>query len=164
MEDYILEGVSDVGDVSHLLGTEPVPVVHLKVVPVRPFSTGTVAVVRIVLDGQIVLCCPLKVWETDHLAQKRELSDADIGNHVFEACLRPVQEGPSSEDAVSCNSCGTKQEGRTHGLFCIERVEGCGQRSKKKQTTSKYEATSRTSAKGIYPGLAKAGLTELIVS
>lgn len=111
---HILEGISHVGDVSHLLGAEPVAVVHLEVVPVRPFSAGTVAVVCVVLDGQVVLGCPLKVWETDHLAQLGKGSGSDVADHILEPRLRPAQKRSSSEDTVRCDSRSTKQKSGTH--------------------------------------------------
>lgn len=108
---YILQARLNVGDILQLPRNEPVTVVHLKVVAIRPLSTSTIAVIGVVPDGKVVLGCPIKVREADHLVQLRQSSDGDIADNVGEASVGGLEEGPSSVNARESSRCDGEELG-----------------------------------------------------
>jgi len=99
-KDGGVQAVGDVGDVDQLSGNEPVAVVDLKVVAVRPLSASTVAVVSVVLNGQVVLSRPVEVGKSNHVIDARESTSCDAAHDISQAGIRELQERTGSIDAL----------------------------------------------------------------
>lgn len=95
-EDFGGQSVLNVGDINHSSGLEAVTLEDLKVVSVRPLAGSTVAVVCVVLDGEVVLSSPLKVREADHLLELGELSGGKIADDDLETSVGLLEERTSS--------------------------------------------------------------------
>lgn len=87
-------GICDVRNVHHGLGPQLVAVVDLKVVPVGPLATRTVAVVGVVDRGEVPPCRPLKVVHGVHVGHVWELPDGKLTERIINSGVWLVEVGP----------------------------------------------------------------------